>query len=326
MLVDMPLDQLRSYTGSSEEPADFDAFWATTLDEARTLRRDPILEPVAHPFAHVDIYDVSFSGWGGEPIRGWLRTPKDPSEPVPGIAVCQGYGGGRGFAFEQLMWAEAGYAILNIDTRGQGATWGNGDTPDNGPGAGPQYPGWMTRGIQDPNKHFYRRLMTDCVLGFEMLRALPFVDAERVGVTGGSQGGGLSLAVTALAEGVRASYPLVPFLCDYRRATAITDEFPFREISKYIATHRLEEEQVYRTLSYFDGVNFARRATAPVKMTAALMDATVPASTIFAAYNNYAGSTKDIQVWSHNGHEGGEMYDEFDKFHFFAKHLGGRDF
>jgi len=332
MLHDWPLDELRCYRGKSAEPTDFDAFWAQTLRQARDQSWPARLEPVPHPFSDLAVYDVSFAGWNGEPIKAWLRLPAQPEGPLPGVVVYQGYGGGRGFAFDNLMWAAAGYAVLNVDSRGQGATWGLGDTPDSGPGAGPQYPGWMTRGIQDPAAYYYRRLIADAVLGFEAMQRLPQIDPARVGAMGASQGGALTLAVTALAgtsgstlPGVAAACPRVPFLCDFRRAVEITDAFPYREISLYLATHRLEEEQVYHTLSYVDGVNFARRASAPLDVSVALMDEIVPPSTIFAMYNNYAGPKK-LRCWNHNGHEGGEQFDDLAALRFFAEHLGGRGF
>ena len=77
-------------------------------------------------------------------------------------------------------------------------------------------------GILDPSTHYYRRLMSDAARAVEAARALPDVDAERIVVAGGSQGGGLSLAAAGLSEGLAGSLPDVPFLCHYRRATEIT--------------------------------------------------------------------------------------------------------
>ena len=77
----------------------------------------------------------------------------------------------------------------------------------------------------------------------------------RVAVTGGSQGGGIALAVGGLQPDVAAALPDVPFLCHYRRATQIVDTLPYGEISRYCQTHRDKIETVFHTLSYFDGVN-----------------------------------------------------------------------
>ena len=69
--------------------------------------------------------------------------------------------------------------------------------------------------------------------------------------------------------------------------------------------HRDQAERVFQTLSYFDGLNFAARAKAPALFSVGLMDQITPPSTVFAAYNHYAGP-KSIEVYPFNGHENGE--------------------
>ena len=63
-------------------------------------------------------------------------------------------------------------------------------------------------------------------------------------------------------------------------------------------------ETVFRTLSYFDGVNFAARAKAKALFSVGLMDDICPPSTVYAAYNHYSGD-KEIAVYNYNNHEGG---------------------
>jgi len=74
---------------------------------------------------------------------------------------------------------------------------------------------------------------------------------------------------------------------------------------------------VFNTLAYFDGMHFAPRATSPALFSVALMDDTCPPSTVFAAYNQYAGP-KEITVWPYNGHEGGETFQSIEKLRFLA--------
>ena len=64
-----------------------------------------------------------------------------------------------------------------------------------------------------------------------------------------------------------------------------------------------------------DGLNFAPRATAPALFSVGLMDEICPPSTVFAAYNHYAGP-KDIRVWSFNGHEAGELVQQAERYAF----------
>ncbi|KPG78588.1 acetylxylan esterase, partial [Frigoribacterium sp. RIT-PI-h] len=247
--------------------------------------------------------------WGpGHPVRAWVRVPAGAGGPVPAVVQFVGYGGGRGAAVENLFWSSAGFAHLQMDTRGQGAGWSLGATPDPD-GSGPAHPGVMTRGIDSRETYYYRRVFTDAVRAVEAARGLDVVDASRVSVVGGSQGGGIALAVAGLVPDLAAVAAYVPFLCDFRRATVITDADPYKEIGRYLAVHRHRASSVHDVLAYFDGVNFAKRATAPALFTTALMDPTCPPSTVFGAFHAYAGAA-DITVWPYNGHEGGGFEDD----------------
>ncbi|MFE7123543.1 acetylxylan esterase [Streptomyces sp. NPDC057617] len=308
-LFDLPLDELRSYRSRSVEPADFDDFWTTTLAEARTHDLDARFEPVATGLSTVEVYDVTFAGFGGHPVKGWFVLPAGTREPLPVVVEFVGYGGGRGLPHARLLWASAGFAHFVMDTRGQGAAWGGGDTPDP-VGSASAFPGFLTRGIEDPLEFYYRRVFTDAVRAVEAARSHPLADASRTAAIGRSQGGGITLAVAGLVPDLVAVAPDVPFLCDFPRATTLTDHHPYREVGKYLNTYRRRGEQVRRTLSYFDGVHFAARGRAPALFSAALEDQTCPPSTVFAAFNAYGHEDRTIEVYEFNGHEGGETYQE----------------
>ncbi len=318
MLFDLPLDQLQTYHPEPNEPPDFDAFWTETLAEARQHPLDVRYEPVDTGLQFIESFDVTFSGYAGQPIKGWLLLPHERSAALPCVIEYIGYGGGRGHPLDWLLWSNAGYAHLVMDTRGQGSTWRTGDTPDPEPdGSNPHFPGFMTRGILSPHKYYYRRVVTDAVRAVEAARAYEAVDHERIAVTGGSQGGGIALAVAGLVPNLAAALPDVPFLCHYRRAMEITDAYPYQELVQYCRQHRDESDTVLNTLAYFDGIHFAARALSPALFSAALMDEISPPSTVFAAYNYYAGP-KQIKVWPYNGHEGGETFQSIEKLRFLA--------
>jgi cephalosporin-C deacetylase len=318
MFFDMPLEQLKAYRPPREEPPAFDAFWRQTLDEARGFSLDARFAPVDYGLRLVETFDVTFNGYGGQPVKGWLILPRQRQEPLPCIVEFIGYGGGRAFPTDWLLWANVGFAHLVMDTRGQGSTWSPGDTPDPEPqGSNPHYPGYMTRGILDPNTYYYRRVFTDGVRAVDAARAHPAVDARRIAATGGSQGGGVTIAVGGLEPGVAAIMPDVPFLCHYRRAIEISDSAPYSEITQYCHTHRDKSDTVFKTLSYFDGVNFAARCQAQALFSVGLMDIVCPPSTVYAAYNYLAGR-KDIRIYPYNSHEGGGNYQALEKVKFLA--------
>src|SRR3954468_18543349 len=189
MIADLTLDQLATYRSAQTAPDDFDAFWAGTLASAASFDVGVRLTEVATGLATVKTYDVTFRGFAGQDVRPWLRLPAHATGPLPAVVQFVGYGGGRGHALENLLWASAGFAHLQMDTRGQGSGWSRGDTPDSG-SAGPQVPGVMTRGIEDPRGYYYRRLFTDAVRAVDAVRALDVVDPARVAVVGGARAAG----------------------------------------------------------------------------------------------------------------------------------------
>ena len=312
MHYDLPLDEARVYRPDLPAPDDLEEFWVGTL--ARIGRTPPTWERVDSGLVTVETYDVTLAGFDDHPVRAWLHLPAEPLRPgaqrpgvLPGVVQFQGYNGGRGLPHEHVFWASAGYAQLVVDTRGQGSGWTAGATGDPG-GSGPAQPGFLTRGIDAPDTYYYRRVYADAVAALEVLRGHELVDPSRVAVAGGSQGGGISTSVAALApSSVAAVLSDVPFLCDFRRAAAVAQTDPYLELVRYLAAHRGRIEETFTTLSYFDVAVLGRLATAPSSWSVALMDVTCPPSTVFAAYNSYGGP-KEIEVYEYNDHEGGDAF------------------
>ncbi|WP_433544146.1 acetylxylan esterase (plasmid) [Streptomyces sp. CA-294286] len=297
--------ELSRYTPELSVPADFDAFWQKTLAEARAQNGAVRTERVTgrHLLRTVEVDDVRLPGWRGEPVAAWLLRPCGAEGPLPVVVTYAGYSGGRGLPTDHLLWSAAGYAQLVVDSRGQGH-----DTPDRGEGDGTQWvEGFMTRGIDAPAHHYYRRLITDCVRAVDAVAELPGLDSGRVVVAGGSQGGGLALAVAALAPGqVTAALVDVPFLCHFRQAARTSEDGPYQEIVAYLRRHSPHRVgTVFDTLDYFDGVHFARRATAPALFSVGLMDPTCPPLTVYAAFNHYAGADRTMTAWPFADHGGG---------------------
>jgi cephalosporin-C deacetylase len=302
---DLPQEQLKDYRTGTAEPADLDRWWRQRLDEARTAAREPALtryEPGT--YGPVEVYDTEFSGAGGDRIRAWyLRPAGEPDTGTPAVVKFIGYGGGRGRPAEHILLPALGYAVLVMDTRGQGGRWSTGATGDHVDGwhAGPENATVMTRGIARPEDYYYTRLFADAVRAVETACAL--TGAARVAVSGMSQGGGLSLAAAALIpELVAVCHADVPFLCDIQRAITLAPQAPYTEVPEFLA-HQVDLiPAALDTLRYVDCALLARRITARCLLSVGLMDMICPPSTVFAAYNEITAG-KDISVFPFTGHE-----------------------
>jgi cephalosporin-C deacetylase len=337
-LFDLPLDQLRGYTSGVTPPEDFREFWDATIEEAQAFPLDASFEPVENYLSVIDTFDVAFSGFDGAPIKGWLHLPanREAGTQLPVVVQYVGYSGGRGLVNQETRWAQAGYAHFIMDTRGQGYGGTLGDTADPHPSAGEvAHAGLMTRGAGSREDYYYRRVYVDGFRAVEAAQSHTEVDASRVVLAGGSQGGGIVVAVAGLAagrlDGVIAVLPDVPFLQDFPRAIDITPRGPYPEIAAFLARHRDRYEPILEVLRYFDGVNLARWATAPALYSAAQMDDICPPSTVFASFNAYGsgsaessgtGAAKEIEVYRFNNHEGGQEHHWIRQLLFLRKILG----
>ena len=296
---DMPLERLREYRTQTEEPDGLDEWWAKRLAHSRELARPTDLrryEPDL--YGTVEVYDVTFSGSGGDRIRAWYLKPAGAVRP-PVVVKFIGYGGGRGAPGEHMLLPALGYGVFVMDSRGQGGRWTYGATGDGA--EGPENSQVMTRGITTPEDYYYTRLFTDAALAVDAALELAGPGAG-LAVTGASQGGGLALAAAALArDEISVCHADVPFLCDIQRAITLAPHAPYTEIPAFLAENVALVDVALDTLRYVDCVLLARRITAASLLSVGLMDDICPPSTVFAAYNEITAA-KDIAVYPYSGH------------------------
>jgi cephalosporin-C deacetylase len=302
MQFDLPLDELWRYRPAVDEPDDFEEYWSGAL-AATNAPLDVEVRAADTVVSAIDVADVRFTGHGGVRVAAWLLVPPNVATDTPVVVEFVGYGGGRGRPAEWLSWACAGVPHLVMDSRGQGGGWRGADTADVGASGEPGATGFLTSGLAMPQSHYYTRLFVDAARALSVPAEIPNLSGRRVVTTGVSQGGGLALAAAQLHGGVAAVATDVPFLCNFRRAVAITDATPYVEISDYCCLYPDRVEQVFRTLSYFDVVNHACRLRVPALFSVGLADLVTPPSTVFSAFNHYAGE-KRIEVYPFNGHDG----------------------
>jgi len=130
----------------------------------------------------------------------------------------------------------------------------------------------------------YRDIFAFCIRAVDFLCSRAEVDASAIGVLGGNQGGGLSLAIAALDKRIKACAPDAPYLSDFPEAIRWAD-WPYKEVKYYLEKYAEQKTEFLRTLSYFDVMNLAPDIRCPVVMGVGLLDRICPPPTEFAAYN-----------------------------------------
>jgi cephalosporin-C deacetylase len=307
-LVDMPLEQLQQYQGRNPKPHDFEAFWDATL--AALDAHDPQAQLVPHtlsaPFA--ECFHLYFNGLNGSRVHAKYLRPKDAApKSCAAILMFHGYTGSSGEWADKLSYVARGQSVLALDCRGQG-----GLSEDRGDVAGNTHGGHIIRGLADaldgrPEKLYYREVFSDTALLARIAGTLDEVDPNRLGATGGSQGGALTLACAALEPRVQKAAPVYPFLCDYQRVwemdLASGAYAELKTFFRHFDPRHEKEEAIWTALGYIDNQHLAPRIRAHVLMPIGLSDPICPPSTQFAAWNKIPGQ-KELLVYPDFGHEG----------------------
>lgn len=296
---DLPLEKLKEYKPELTRQKDFRSFWDGTLDELKKVPLEYRLEPYSYPAKGVKVYNIRYKGFNHAEIEGWLVVP-DRAGPHPGLVLFHGYNWAfDGKLHDTVNMALHGYACLQILVRGQ-----QGLSVDNVVSTHGNPAGWLTKGILNPNDYYYKAVYMDAVRGVEILASLDFTDEKRIGLMGGSQGGGLTIATAALSDIPVVAVCDFPFLANFERAIDIAPTGPYSEINEFFRRYSDSriEEQARRTLSYFDVMNHAPDVNCFTFMTIGLVDQTTPPSTVFAVFNHLACEKKS-SIWRYFGHE-----------------------
>ncbi|HEY7119647.1 MAG TPA: alpha/beta fold hydrolase [Tepidisphaeraceae bacterium] len=299
--IDMPLDQLRQYKPPLYRQADFESFWESTTADALKQPLNAELIPYDLRTRGLVCYAVRFDGFKGPDkqggrIAGWYVRP-EARGPFPAVCVYHGYSGRAPRPLDLLALASQGICVLAMDCRGQ-----NGQSQDAATYPEGHQIGWMTQGIRDARAYYYRYVYADALRALELLAQREEVDDARLAVTGFSQGGGLSLAVSALSDRPALCLPDGPFLCDYRRAIEIAPAGPYPEIPAFLKNFPQLYDTVIRTLSYFDNLNLAPWIRCKTIVSSCLWDDVCPPSSVFGVYNHITAE-KRIDVYPFHKHE-----------------------
>ena len=307
LTFDFPLEKLYTYQGMNPRPADLDAYWDTALAEMRALDAQVELVPAEFQVPFAECFHMYFTGVGGARVHAKLVRPKDAKTPHPAVLMFHGYSGDSGDFSDKLSYVAAGYTVAALDCRGQG-----GLSEDAGGVTGNTQHGHIIRGLDDalngqPEKLLYRQIFLDCAQMAKIVMEMPDVDPQRVGATGGSQGGALTVACIGLEPRIQRAAPVFPFLSDYKRVWDMDqakDAYSeLKEFFRHFDPRHEKEDAIFEKLGYIDIQFLAPRIKANVLWAIGLMDTICPPSSQFAAYNKIT-SQKALVIYPDFGHEG----------------------
>lgn len=351
-IIQKKLQELENIPSLGGCPEDFGEFWLEELGRDHQVKARLELEEITYPLSKVQVFSAVVLAGDRTELKGYYLRPamtdmkqnpgsnnqfassRDmknaayPPKVLPGLVRFHGYSGNRGQISELLFWALQGYAILALDVRGQ-----CGETPDQRVYPSGSFSGWMTLGLESPHCHYFRQVYLDAARAVEALANQPEVDKERIGCIGKSQGGGLAIVaaglINALGEEVglesqaKAVTAAIPFLTDFRRGYQLQNGGPLDELAWYFQLHDPEhkrEEKVFRTLDYFDAVNFAPWVGSATLVSMGLKDTVCPPPTIYSLYRAISGEKK-LLVYPEYGHESPDEFVDR-QIEFLARELG----
>ncbi|MEZ5275971.1 MAG: acetylxylan esterase [Opitutaceae bacterium] len=302
-LIDKPLPELKTYLGRNPRPADFDDYWERALAELDATDPEMELRPSDFQVPGAECFHLFFNGVGGARIHAKYLRPTGRVEPHPAVLQFHGYTHHSGDWSDKLNYVSLGYSVAALDCRGQGG-W----SEDPGGVKGNTHNGHIIRGLDDcPDKLLFRQIYLDTAMLARVVMNLPEVDETRVGATGGSQGGGLTLACVSLEPRIKRAAPVFPFLCDYQRVwemdLAKAAYAELKTFFRHFDPRHEREEEIFTRLGYIDCQHLAPRIRSEILFATGLMDEICPASTQFAAYNRIT-SKKNMIIYPDFGHEG----------------------
>ena len=282
-------EQIRPFT---KMPQDFEKFWQKTLKEARKVDLQPEYQDIQEATnENMKTQLVKLHVGKDKWIYGYLTRPTD-GRKHPVVLVPPGAGSQK--IFPSDYFTKQGFVYLKIEIHGNNPTM---DDESYNAMRHEKCDGYMRKGMESAESYYYKDVYAGCARAVDFLCSLPEWDGKNVIVTGGSQGGALTIVTAALNEKVTLCAPFYPALCDlegflHQRAGGWPKFF-----TSYYADGEVDIpfDKATKTLSYFDVVNFARLLKTPIFCSWGYSDDTCSPTSIWAMYNEIsAPKTCDI--------------------------------
>ncbi len=256
----------------NDSQSDLESFWAQAKAELAKVDPEYEMERIEEKSSvHRDLFLVKMRSLGGALVQAYLAMPTNRSKKYPVYIEYQGYGGGQ--HSPSTNYPSERIDIL-VSTRGQGI-----NRPNN------TYGEWITYGLESEDGYYYRGAFMDVIRAIDFVYQLPECDIDNIFAYGISQGGALTLVAASLDDRIKAAAPAVPFLSDYPDYFRIVN-WPANVVKEQQHRLGISDEDLYKTLSYFDVKNLTHLIKCPVMMYVGLQDPICPPHTNFSGYNH----------------------------------------
>jgi cephalosporin-C deacetylase-like acetyl esterase len=260
-----------------------------------------------------DGYVIEMQSLGNLTVRGYYFVPRG-KEKYPAILHVPGYG--YGFQnIKEFLERKENVVELALCVRGHGIS------------ADVFHPGFGIPGVWGWNlcsetDNAYRSIYMDCVRAVEFLMSRPEINTSKIGVEGGSQGGGLALATAGLCpKNISALAYFDPFPSDLRDHKNIRTVMQ-QDLKSYLEFYNnaCTFEDALHIQDLLDTKGFAYTIECPVFFATALFDDDCPPHVGFSAYNRIK-SVKEYKVFPEDSHLGESNYQK-EFMVFFGKQFG----
>lgn len=289
-------EKLRPMT---DMPEDFAAFWERAKAENAKIPMDPRVERAEQWCTDkVDVYYVRLQSFRKDNyVYGYVSVPKSKG-PHPAVLYVPGAGVSK--TKPSTYMAEKGVITMTLGIHGIPL-----DMPDENYDIlknGALY-NYQFVNLDNRDQYYYKRVFMGCIRAIDYLFTRPEFDGERLMVSGGSQGGGLSIVTTALDPRVKYFVCFYPALCDhmgylYDRAGGWPHMFD-RTRAYFRTAERILNSR------YYDAANFARLIRVPGFFSWGYNDLSCPITSMYSAYN-VVTAPKELVLELRNGHRRSE--------------------
>ena len=288
-------------TSERPRPADFDTFWQNAKTELAAIKPEYKITEI--PDSSKDdrvVYLVEMKSLDGLTVRGWLTEPKTNSKnksfavllALPGYQVD----------LKPMFGTDPDIAILTLNIRGSG----NSRDVIN-----VRRESYIVLNIEDKNRYVLKGAVMDCVRAVDFIYSRRELRHDNIIAAGGSLGGWLAIATSAVDKRINFCSSANPILCDIR-SWANEVGWPFFDIKKYVATRPgLTFDKVLDNLDYFDGKNFASTIKAPTLVGLGLVDPIIPPNNVYTLYNE-VHAPKHLIIFRDLGHEIGIKFNVYE--------------